>query len=121
MAPTVAVPEMLKRNGLTLQDFDSTSIHEAFAPQVLCTLRAWESEEYCKNRLAWTRRWVASTRRRSPQRLLAGGGHPFAATGARLVATGPRNSRHAAVDAACCRSAPPAAWALWRSSSVELS
>ena len=51
MAPTVAVPEMLKRNGLTLQDFDIYEIHEAFAAQVLCTLRAWESEDYCRNRL----------------------------------------------------------------------
>src|SRR3546814_8030810 len=44
MAPTIAVPEMLKRNGLSLQDFDLYEIHEAFAAQVLCTLRAWESE-----------------------------------------------------------------------------
>lgn len=51
MAPTVAVPEMLKRNGLTLQDFDIYEIHEAFAAQVLCTLRAWESEDYCRSRL----------------------------------------------------------------------
>src|SRR3546814_11990538 len=48
MAPTIAVPEMLKRNGLALHDFDFYEIHEAFAAQVLCTLRAWESEEYCK-------------------------------------------------------------------------
>ena len=51
MAPTVAVAEMLKRNNLTLQDFDFYEIHEAFAAQVLCTLRAWEDEAYCKNRL----------------------------------------------------------------------
>src|SRR3546814_14128629 len=51
MAPTIAVPEMLERNGLTLQDFDLYEIHEAFAAQVLCTLRAWESEDYCKSRL----------------------------------------------------------------------
>ena len=51
MAPTVAVAEMLKRNGLTLQDFDFYEIHEAFAAQVLCTLRAWESEDYCRTRL----------------------------------------------------------------------
>jgi acetyl-CoA C-acetyltransferase len=42
---------MLNRNGLTLQDFDIYEIHEAFAAQVLCTLRAWESEDYCRNRL----------------------------------------------------------------------
>ena len=48
MAPTVAVAQMLKRNSLTLQDFDFYEIHEAFAAQVLCTLKAWESEEYCQ-------------------------------------------------------------------------
>lgn len=51
MAPTIAVPQMLARQGLTLQDFDIYEIHEAFAAQVLCTLRAWESEDYCRNRL----------------------------------------------------------------------
>jgi acetyl-CoA C-acetyltransferase len=51
MAPTVAVPRLLKAAGLGLQDFDFYEIHEAFAAQVLCTLRAWESADYCKNRL----------------------------------------------------------------------
>ncbi len=51
MAPTIAVPRMLAEAGLTLQDFDFYEIHEAFAAQVLCTLRAWESADYCKNRL----------------------------------------------------------------------
>ena len=51
MAPTVAVAEMLLSAGLALQDFDFYEIHEAFAAQVLCTLAAWESEEYCQNRL----------------------------------------------------------------------
>src|SRR5690606_12677169 len=51
MAPTVAVAEMLARNNLSLQDFDIYEIHEAFAAQVLCTLRAWESEDYCRSRL----------------------------------------------------------------------
>jgi acetyl-CoA C-acetyltransferase len=51
MAPTIAVARMLDVAGLTLQDFDFYEIHEAFAAQVLCTLRAWESAEYCKNRL----------------------------------------------------------------------
>ena len=88
MAPTVAVPEMLARNGLTLQDFDLYEIHEAFAAQVLCTLRAWESEEYCKNRLGLD----APMGRIDPARLNINGsslatGHPFAATGARIVAT----------------------------------
>ena len=88
MAPTIAVPEMLKRNGLTLQDFDFYEIHEAFAAQVLCTLRAWESEDYCKTRLGLD----APLGRIDPARINPNGsslatGHPFAATGARLVAT----------------------------------
>ena len=88
MAPTVAVPEMLKRNGLTLQDFDFYEIHEAFAAQVLCTLRAWESEDYCKNRLGLDaplgRIDVAKI---NPNGSSLAAGHPFAATGARIVAT----------------------------------
>ncbi|MEP6634840.1 MAG: acetyl-CoA C-acetyltransferase, partial [Luteimonas sp.] len=88
MAPTVAVPEMLRRNGLTLQDFDIYEIHEAFAAQVLCTLRAWESEEYCKTRLGLE----APLGRIDPAKINPNGsslatGHPFAATGARIVAT----------------------------------
>ena len=88
MAPTVAVPEMLKRNGLTLQDFDIYEIHEAFAAQVLCTLRAWESEDYCRNRLGLD----APLGRIDPAKINPVGsslatGHPFAATGARIVAT----------------------------------
>ena len=88
MAPTVAVPEMLKRNGLTLQDFDIYEIHEAFAAQVLCTLRAWESEDYCRNRLHLD----APLGRIDPAKINPVGsslaaGHPFAATSARIVAT----------------------------------
>ena len=88
MAPTVAVPEMLRRNGLTLQDFDIYEIHEAFAAQVLCTLRAWESEDYCRNRLGLD----APLGRIDPAKINPVGsslatGHPFAATGARIVAT----------------------------------
>lgn len=88
MAPTVAVPQLLARNGLALQDFDFYEIHEAFAAQVLCTLRAWESEEYCKNRLGLE----APLGRIDPAKINVNGsslatGHPFAATGARLVAT----------------------------------
>lgn len=87
MAPTVAVPEMLRRNGLTLQDFDIYEIHEAFAAQVLCTLRAWESEEYCRNRLGLDAPLGAI----DPEKINPNGsslatGHPFAATGARIVA-----------------------------------
>jgi len=88
MAPTVAVPRMLARQGLTLQDFDYYEIHEAFAAQVLCTLRAWESAEYCKNRLGLD----APLGTIDPAKLNVHGsslavGHPFAATGARIVAT----------------------------------
>jgi acetyl-CoA C-acetyltransferase len=88
MAPTIAVPEMLRRNGLALQDFDFYEIHEAFAAQVLCTLRAWESEEYCRTRLGLD----APLGRIDPARINPNGsslatGHPFAATGARIVAT----------------------------------
>ena len=54
MAPTIAVSKLLDRTGLKLQDFDFYEIHEAFAAQVLCTLRAWESEDYCRNRRCMT-------------------------------------------------------------------
>jgi acetyl-CoA C-acetyltransferase len=88
MAPTVAVPRMLARHGLSLQDFDFYEIHEAFAAQVLCTLRAWESADYCKHRLGLDQPLGAI----DPARLNVNGsslaaGHPFAATGARVVAT----------------------------------
>jgi acetyl-CoA C-acetyltransferase len=88
MAPTIAVPRMLARNGLSLQDFDFYEIHEAFAAQVLCTLRAWESADYCKNRLGLD----APLGTIDPAKLNVHGsslavGHPFAATGARLIAT----------------------------------
>ncbi|MEO8743115.1 MAG: acetyl-CoA C-acetyltransferase [Lysobacteraceae bacterium] len=87
MAPTIAVGRMLERNGLTLQDFDFYEIHEAFAAQVLCTLRAWESEEYCREKLG--RGALGSI---DPSKLNVVGsslalGHPFAATGARIIAT----------------------------------
>jgi acetyl-CoA C-acetyltransferase len=88
MAPTIAVPRLLARNGLRLQDFDYYEIHEAFAAQVLCTLQAWESAEYCQQRLGLD----APLGSIDPARLNVHGsslavGHPFAATGARLVAT----------------------------------
>jgi acetyl-CoA C-acetyltransferase len=88
MAPTVAVPRMLKNAGLTLQDFDFYEIHEAFAAQVLCTLRAWESKDYCKNRLGLKKPLGEI----DPAKMNVNGsslalGHPFAATGARIVAT----------------------------------
>ena len=87
MAPTVAVPEMLKRNGLALQDFDIYEIHEAFAAQVLCTLKAWESPDYCRERLGLDQPLGSIDR----SKLNLNGssvaiGHPFAATGTRIVA-----------------------------------
>lgn len=86
MAPAYAVPAMLKKANYSLQDFDFYEIHEAFAAQVLCTLEAWKSEDFCKNKLGL------------PQILgeidydklnVKGGslalGHPFAATGGRII------------------------------------
>jgi len=86
MAPTVAVSEMLQRAGLSLQDFDFYEIHEAFAAQVLCTLAAWESEDYCRNRLG--RDEAMGSIDRSKMNIHGSSlavGHPFAATGARIV------------------------------------
>jgi acetyl-CoA C-acetyltransferase len=88
MAPTVAVPQMLARNGLSLQDFDIYEIHEAFAAQVLCTLRAWESEDYCRNRLGLeTALGRIDADKINPLGSSLATGHPFAATGARVIAT----------------------------------
>ena len=88
MAPTIAVSRMLDAAGLTLQDFDYYEIHEAFAAQVLCTLKAWESERFCRERLGLERPLGAVDRAKLN---VKGGsvavGHPFAATGARIVAT----------------------------------
>ena len=88
MAPTIAVPRMLARNGLGLQDFDYYEIHEAFAAQVLCTLRAWESPDYCKTRLGLDAPLGAiDLAKLNVHGSSLAVGHPFAATGARLVAT----------------------------------
>jgi acetyl-CoA C-acetyltransferase len=88
MAPAYAVPRMLDRAGLKLQDFDIYEIHEAFAAQVLCTLKAWESEEYCRTRLKRERALGAIDRSKlNPKGSSVAIGHPFAATGARIVAT----------------------------------
>lgn len=86
MAPTIAVSELLKRNNLSLQDFDFYEIHEAFAGQVLCTLKAWESAEYCKRVLK--RETPLGSLDQSKMNIKGGSvalGHPFAATGARMV------------------------------------
>lgn len=88
MAPTVAVAELLKRNNLKLQDFDYYEIHEAFAGQVLCTLKAWESEKYCRERLGLD--GALGSIDRDKLNVVGSSvalGHPFAATGARVVTT----------------------------------
>ncbi len=88
MAPAYAVPRMLQRAGLTLQDFDFYEIHEAFAAQVLCTLKAWEDGKYCKDRLGLDKPLGSIDRSKlniNGSSLAAG--HPFAATGGRIVAT----------------------------------
>ncbi|HOZ03811.1 MAG TPA: acetyl-CoA C-acetyltransferase, partial [Arenimonas sp.] len=88
MAPAWAVSQLLARNNLTLQDFDFYEIHEAFAAQVLCTLKAWESEEFCKTKLG--RDKAMGSIDRNKLNVVGSSlamGHPFAATGARIVAT----------------------------------
>ena len=88
MAPTVAVAEMLQRTGLQLQDFDFYEIHEAFAAQVLCTLKAWESEEYCRERLGLDKPLGSIDKEKmNIHGSSLAVGHPFAATGARIVST----------------------------------
>ncbi|WP_277052980.1 acetyl-CoA C-acetyltransferase [Zestomonas thermotolerans] len=87
MAPVYAVPRLLARNGLKLQDFDYYEIHEAFAAQVLCTLRAWEDAEYCKTRLGLDAPLGAIDRAKlNVKGSSLAAGHPFAATGGRIVA-----------------------------------
>ncbi len=87
MAPTYAVPRLLARNGLSLQDFDFYEIHEAFASVVLAHLQAWESDEYCRERLGLDAALgpIDRTRLNVNGSSLAAG-HPFAATGGRIVA-----------------------------------
>jgi acetyl-CoA C-acetyltransferase len=88
MAPAYAVPRMLERAGLRLQDFDVYEIHEAFAAQVLCTLKAWESDDYCRARLGRPNALGAIDRgKMNPKGSSVAIGHPFAATGARILAT----------------------------------
>ncbi|TAL22927.1 MAG: acetyl-CoA C-acetyltransferase [Aquabacterium sp.] len=88
MAPAYAVPRMLQRANLKLQDFDFYEIHEAFAAQVLCTLKAWQDPKYCKERLGLDEPLGAIDM--SKFNVLGSSlaaGHPFAATGGRIVAT----------------------------------
>jgi acetyl-CoA C-acetyltransferase len=88
MAGSYAVPRLLARNGLTLQDFDFYEIHEAFAATVLCNLAAWEDERFCTERLGLDAPLGSIDRAKlnvTGSSLAAG--HPFAATGGRIVAT----------------------------------
>jgi acetyl-CoA C-acetyltransferase len=88
MAPAYAIPAMLKDAGRKLQDFDYYEIHEAFAAQVLCTLKAWQSPEYCRDVLGLP--GPLGSLDRSKLNVKGGSvavGHPFAATGTRIVAT----------------------------------
>lgn len=88
MAPTYAVPRLLERNGLSLQDFDFYEIHEAFASQVLATLSAWEDEDYCREKLGLDQPLGAIDRDKlNVKGSSLAAGHPFAATGARILAT----------------------------------
>jgi acetyl-CoA C-acetyltransferase len=88
MAPAYAVPAMLRDAGIRLQDFDYYEIHEAFAAQVLCTLKAWETPEYCRDALGLP--GALGSIDRAKLNVKGGSiavGHPFAATGTRIVAT----------------------------------
>jgi acetyl-CoA C-acetyltransferase len=88
MAPAYAMPRMLARAGVGLQEFDFYEIHEAFASQVLCTLKAWEDPVFCRERLGLEQPLGAIDRDRMN---VHGGslaaGHPFGATGGRIVST----------------------------------
>ncbi|MHC2145855.1 acetyl-CoA C-acetyltransferase [Pseudomonas sp. 210_17 TE3656] len=87
MAPAYAVPRLLARNGLSLQDFDYYEIHEAFAAQVLCTLKAWEDPDYCQRRLGLSEALGAIDRSKlNVKGSSLAAGHPFAATGGRILA-----------------------------------
>jgi acetyl-CoA C-acetyltransferase len=88
MAPAYAVPRLLARNGLTLQDFDFYEIHEAFAATVLSTLKAWEDEDFCRDQLGLDAPLGSIDRAKlnvNGSSLAAG--HPFAATGGRIIAS----------------------------------
>ncbi|MEP6547271.1 MAG: acetyl-CoA C-acetyltransferase [Gammaproteobacteria bacterium] len=88
MAPAFAVPRMLNDANLTLQDFDYYEIHEAFAGQVLCTLKAWADPVFCRDKLALP--GALGRIDRAKLNVMGGSlavGHPFAATGTRIVAT----------------------------------
>ena len=96
MAPAYAVPRLLERNGLGLGDFDYYEIHEAFAAQVLCTFKAWEDPVFCKERLGLDEPLGSIDRAKLN---VNGGslaaGHPFAATGGRIVAAAAKQLKEA--------------------------
>ena len=85
MAPTQAVNQLLNRSNLSLQDFDFYEIHEAFAAQVLCTLKAWEDDEYCRNMGAKAALGSIDRTKLNVKGSSLAVGHPFAATGARVL------------------------------------
>ena len=88
MAPAYALPRLLERQGMTLQDFDLVEIHEAFASTVLATLAAWEDEEFCRDRLGLAKPVGSLDRSRlNTHGSSLAAGHPFAATGGRIVAS----------------------------------
>ncbi|QCO22426.1 acetyl-CoA C-acetyltransferase [Acinetobacter cumulans] len=88
MAPAYAVPRMLERAGISLQDFDYYEIHEAFASQVLSTLKAWEDPKFCKERLGLDAPLGSIDRTKlNVKGSSLAAGHPFAATGGRILAT----------------------------------
>ncbi|HFB2048473.1 MAG: acetyl-CoA C-acetyltransferase [Hyphomicrobiaceae bacterium] len=86
LAPTIAVSRMLDRSGLLLQDFDYYEIHEAFAAQVLATLKAWEDPEYCKKIGRDSPMGHVDLTKLNVKGSSLAIGHPFAATGARIIA-----------------------------------
>ena len=86
MAPTVAVANLLKRNDMALQDFDLYEIHEAFAAQVLCTLKSFEDADYCKNVLGASKALGSiDLSKMNVKGSSLAYGHPFAATGGRIL------------------------------------
>jgi len=88
MAPAYAVPRMLKRANLSLQDFDFYELHEAFAAQALCTMKAWEDEDFCKNKLGLDAALGSIDRAKlNVKGSSVATGHPFAATGPRIIST----------------------------------
>lgn len=87
MAPTIAVSRLIERNNMKLQDFDFYEIHEAFTGQVLCTLKAWQTESYCQKYMGRSALGSFPLEKMNVKGGSVALGHPFAATGARIVAT----------------------------------